>query len=274
MEKKIIQLDFFETYYHANIISNIIADPFPYIRGIHEWYEDREEEVFLPAFPKVSRLHSFAAHIINSLVNEQISESHIGQFGKNATSEVWVDRALRYHGRQCDGFSSFLKDNGVSVEDVNEDHLFDYHQELILCGDLEELVEHLASEAFHVLFSNRKLLFQFNELMAKVLHSHFDEIPPTELGSRLRKPGVLRRVQIPAWVKKAVFFRDRGTCALCTKDLSGMRSTQPDCHYDHIMPLAHGGLNDVTNVQLLCQVCNSSKSKRIVPVSNIYEAWY
>lgn len=274
MEKKTIQLEFFETYYHANIISNILADPFPYIRGIHEWYEDNEESIFLPAFPKFSRLHSFAAHIIDSLINEQISDSQLGQFGKSPTSEVWVDRALRYHGHQCDGFRSFLEDSGVSVEDVTEDHLFDYHQELILCGHLEELVEHLASEVFHVLFSNRKLLFQLNELMASVLRSHFDEIPPTELGGNLRKPGVLKRVPIPAWVKRTVFFRDRGTCALCPKDLSGVLSTQPDSHYDHIIPLAYGGLNDVTNIQLLCQACNSSKSKRIVPVSNVYEAWY
>lgn len=274
MEKQTIQLEFFETYYHANIISNILADPFPYIRGIHEWYEDNEEAIFLPAFPKFSRLHSFAAHIIDSLINEQISDNQIGQFEKSPLSEVWVDRALRYHGRQCDGFRSFLEDNGISVEDANEDHLFDYHQELILCGHLEDLVEHLASEVFHVLFSNRKLLFQLNELMAKVLCSHFDEIPPTELGTNLRKPGMLKRVPIPAWVKRSVFFRDRGTCALCTRDLSGVLSTQPDSHYDHIIPLAYGGLNDVTNIQLLCQPCNSSKSKRIVKVSNVYEAWY
>lgn len=274
MEKQIIELQFFETYYYANILSNVIEDPFAYIRGIHEWYEDNEEAVFLPAFPKFSRLHSFAAHIIDSLINEQISDIEIDQVYVNPKHEVWVDRALKFHSRPCDGFRQFLRERQIPLDDLTEDHLLEYHQELILCGHLEELVEHLASEVFHVLFSNRKFLFKLNELMASCLRLHFDEIPPTDLGQNLRKPGVLNRVAIPTWVKRAVFFRDRGTCALCPNDLSGVISTQPDSHYDHIIPLALGGLNDVTNIQLLCQACNSSKSKRIVPVSNVYEAWY
>lgn len=274
MDKKFVQLEFFETYYYANILSNIISDPFPYIRGIHEWYEDNEEVVFLPPFPKFSRLHGFAAHIIDSLISEQISDEEIERFSKNPSHEIWVDSALRHHGFQCDGFKEFLIEHAVSVEDVNEDHLFDYHQELMLCGDLENLVEHLASEVFHVLFSNRKLLAQFNEFMARALQLHFDEIPEAELGSNLKSPGVLKRVGIPAWVKRAVFFRDRGMCSLCQKDLSGILSTQPDNQFDHIIPLAMGGLNDITNVQLLCQSCNNLKSSNNVPVSNIYEAWY
>jgi hypothetical protein len=274
MNRKFVRLEYFETYHYANVLSNIIADPYSYIRGIHEWYEDNEEAVFLPHFPKISRLHGFAAHVIDGLINEEISDVEIDSFAKDDSREVWVDQALRFHGLQCDGFREYLKERGVSKDDVDEDHRYDYHQELMLCGQLENLVEHLASEVFHVLFSNRKLLSQFNEFMARVLRSHFEEIPESELGGNLKRPGVLKRVGIPSWVRRAVFFRDRGMCSLCQKDLSGTLSTQPDSNFDHIIPLAEGGLNDVTNIQLLCQSCNNSKSSNSVAVSTIYEGWY
>lgn len=274
MERKLVQLEFFETYYYSNILSNIISDPFSYLRGIHEWYEDNEEFIFLPPFPKFSRLHGFATHIIDSLISEQISDSEVNRITSNSSYDAWVDRALKHHGFECDGFKEFLQGSNITCNDANEDHLYDYHQVLRLCGVLGSLIEHLASEVFHVLFSNRQLLWQFNDFMAGVFQSHFDEIPESELGGHLKGPGILKRVNIPAWVKRAVFYRDRGMCSLCQKDLSGIVSTQPDNQFDHIIPLALGGLNDVTNIQLLCQTCNNSKSSNQVPVSNIYEAWY
>ena len=274
MQRNFVRLEFYETYYYANILSNIISDPFPYIRGIHEWYEDNEASVFLPAFPKFSRLHRFAAHIIDSMISEQISDVEIDSVVNDAAHEVWVDRALKYHYFPCDGFRHWLKEQGILLNDLTEDHLRDYHQELTLSGELETLVEHLSNEVFHVLFANRRLLSMFNEFMARSLQLFFDDIPPDESGSALAAPGVLKRVNIPTWVKRAVFHRDRGTCSLCQKDVSGMVSAQPAQQYDHIIPLAMGGLNDVTNIQLLCQTCNATKSKDLVPVSSLYEAWY
>ena len=274
MQRQFIHLEFYETYYYANIIDNIISDPYPYIRGIHEWYEDNETSLFLPAFPEFSRLHSFAAHIIDSLIAEQITEDEINSVIKEENYDVWVDRALKYHGFSCYGFRNWLKDEKISINELNEDHLYDYHQELTLIGEMETLVEHMSQEVFHVLFSNRKFLSMFNEFMARVFQISFEQIPEGKLRSAFRAPGVLRRVKIPAWVKRAVFYRDRGFCSLCQKDLSGIVSSQPDSQYDHIIPLVMGGLNDITNMQLLCQKCNNSKSKLTVPVSNIYEAWY
>ena len=45
-------------------------------------------------------------------------------------------------------------------------------------------------------------------------------------------------------------------------------------HYDHIVPLASGGLNDVTNIQLLCEDCNRRKSAGLAITSTRYEPWY
>lgn len=90
----------------------------------------------------------------------------------------------------------------------------------------------------------------------------------------LKKDGVLKRVNIPQWVAKAVFFRERGRCAFCDQDLSGIFSTQPESHLDHIVPLNLGGINDISNIQLLCKPCNLSKSGIYIRTSNRYETWY
>ena len=45
----------------------------------------------------------------------------------------------------------------------------------------------------------------------------------------------------------------RCKCAVCSEDLEGKY------HVDHMMPLALGGTNDKTNLQLLCRSCNTSK---------------
>lgn len=45
-------------------------------------------------------------------------------------------------------------------------------------------------------------------------------------------------------------------CVYCEKDISVSR------HIDHIMPLALGGLNDISNIQILCPKCNLSKHRK------------
>ena len=52
--------------------------------------------------------------------------------------------------------------------------------------------------------------------------------------------------------KKIVFTRDGGKCNCCGSTLS--------LEYDHIIPFSCGGQSVVSNIQLLCQKCNRSKS--------------
>lgn len=53
-----------------------------------------------------------------------------------------------------------------------------------------------------------------------------------------------------------LFALQRGKCACCHKSL------EDGYHMDHIMPLALGGPNEDTNIQLLCPFCNLSKSAK------------
>jgi hypothetical protein len=53
-------------------------------------------------------------------------------------------------------------------------------------------------------------------------------------------------------VKKIVYSRDGGICKCCGSSLS--------LEYDHIVPFSCGGSSVASNIQLLCQKCNRSKS--------------
>lgn len=78
-------------------------------------------------------------------------------------------------------------------------------------------------------------------------------LPQTPLLPRPRKTP---RQTIPAEVKKEVYQRDGGRCAIC--------GAESDLHFDHIVPLAKGGAaTSVDNLRLLCGKHNRSKGARI-----------
>jgi len=129
-------------------------------------------------------------------------------------------------------------------------------------------------EVFYLLFGNRHLLMLFNRMMAdQVSETVIADLSPRD-AQHFERDGVLRRVRIPQWVQRPVFYRDRGLCGYCGKDLSGNLNIWSEDHLDHIVPLAKGGLNDVTNIQLLCGDCNRKKSHGPARTSSSYEDWY
>lgn len=115
---------------------------------------------------------------------------------------------------------------------------------------------------------------QFNQLMANQLKIAEKDDLPAEFQIHMRRDGVLRRVAAPKWVKRTVFFRDRGMCVFCHNDLSGLVSSMPESNFDHIVALKNGGMNDVTNIQLMCGKCNRIKSAGSGRTSDEYEQWY
>lgn len=57
---------------------------------------------------------------------------------------------------------------------------------------------------------------------------------------------------ISGTTKKIVYTRDGGKCKCC--------GSSQKLEYDHIIPYSCGGVSDASNIQLLCQGCNRSKS--------------
>lgn len=132
----------------------------------------------------------------------------------------------------------------------------------------EQLADKLCDDVFYILFSNRILLQQFNI----VLSENFEKFE--FLKSELRENGRIRRVTTPKWVKKSVYHRDKGRCVICTSDLSGVINKLEPQNFDHIVPLDLFGVNDPTNIQLLCKRCNSEKRNRNTNSSSFYEHWF
>ncbi|EKD05931.1 HNH endonuclease [Arthrospira platensis C1] len=62
------------------------------------------------------------------------------------------------------------------------------------------------------------------------------------------------RIPFPPAVRKYVYERDNFTCQSCGKTNKEARLT-----IDHIIALARGGSNDLSNLQTLCWECNRKK---------------
>jgi len=274
MRNGLLRVEFYETYYYANLIQNVLSNPFAYIRSLHEWGEGEEHELFAPSFPKLSRLHTFISFVIYSVVREDINPREINAIIKDKHHQLWLDRALRYYRLGCPGFRRWLREEGRKLGTITEDDVHDYYLEQVLAGDFEDLLEQMSQEVFYILFSNRGLLRDFNAYCACRVRGLILEECPNEYKGLIRRDGVLRRAHIPEWARRAVFFRDRGACAACNIDISGLISARNEKNFDHIIPLKEGGLNDVTNLQLLCDKCNSGKGGKLHGVSAYYERWY
>jgi 5-methylcytosine-specific restriction endonuclease McrA len=108
---------------------------------------------------------------------------------------------------------------------------------------------------FHTLFSDRNFIVSLQRDLQHLLRTKGE----AALQGRLTSRGTVRRTHLPRWLEKAIFFRDRGQCQICDRDISGLRSPLDEIHLDHIIPLAEYGNNDPTNFQLTCRECNLEK---------------
>ena len=62
------------------------------------------------------------------------------------------------------------------------------------------------------------------------------------------------RIKIPPSVRDYVYQRDNYQCHSC-----GQTKQETQLNIDHIIPLATGGSNDMSNLQTLCANCNQTK---------------
>jgi hypothetical protein len=152
-----------------------------------------------------------------------------------------------------------------SRENYNPKKWFDRHR-----SKFEELFGNMSDEIFYILFNNRRFLLQFNDIVSNTVNSVHDLIPKEHLTVK----GTIKRVNIPIWVKNAVFHRDKGRCVFCHTDLTNMVNTLTAKNYDHIVPLDLLGVNDPCNIQLACERCNKSKSNSEPSTNSNYYAWW
>lgn len=286
MRPTLFEARYYETYFVANTINNILANPFDYLRMLDKFYGDLQYVRFLEPFQEFSAFHQFIEFTIHSLMFEELGEVDLSQqrseekrfenirFMEGSFRDLPINHAMSHYEIEHESFVEWLSIQGKTFDDAVDDDAYDYYSFLLETGLLDCLVEKIAAEVFFIMFLNRVTLMLFHDRVAGVISGI--KIEEIEIEDRrwFARDGVLSRQRVPEWAKKAVFFRDRGRCVLCNKDLSNLISLQNEENYDHLIPLAHGGINDVTNLQLLCGDCNRRKSDGEPMTSALYGKWY
>jgi hypothetical protein len=184
-----------------------------------------------------------------------------------------ISATVEYLGRKVEPikeWEALLVDYEVpfSKAEIGED---DSYADYLEAKIHEHVVDQIVNETFQILFSDRQFCLKFNLFLSEIVQ----DTKKSDWPDHLEKDGVLKRcTYFPTWVERAVFMRDRGNCAVCLKDLTGVLKTNPEKAIDHIVPLALGGCNDITNLQLICQTCNNNKLGHTVTTSQKYPVYF
>lgn len=222
-----------------------------------------EQQLLKPT--KNSILHDYIEHFINGYFYFHISDAVHDDFCGEEIRE-W-----------CNQYSLDIKTpqqyyNEVGIEySEEESDLFEYNTEYLLGYAEEKLTPLIQIEVFNLLFSDRSFLIEFNKLIANRI-SQFTKI---EFPDLLSRDGVVKRTTYwPAWLKRALFCREKGLCAICKADLSSIFHTTGKSTIDHMVPLNLGGTNDASNFQMLCEKCNLEKLGDKITTTNLHPTFW
>ncbi|PKV44445.1 HNH endonuclease [Janthinobacterium sp. 61] len=284
-----IEAKFYDTYYLCSIVDGILKNRFENIVALEAFHCDGQWAGWLAPYKKYSVFHQFIEFVVRDVHSEQAEEVELPschsmtdlgrkivmKFGDSYVYKLPIENAFDHHGIDYQSFADHLADLGKSYLDADDDDVYDFMNEIWLSESYEKLMDQTVGEVFHVLFQNRKLLLNFNDYMSSILSGATIE-DAEDLDHTLLSPrGTLLRVRPPKWAQRAVFYRDRGRCVLCDSDLSGLANIENVENYDHIVSLAQFGLNDVSNLQLLCVHCNQIEKKDGAAItSGRYQSWY
>jgi 5-methylcytosine-specific restriction endonuclease McrA len=61
------------------------------------------------------------------------------------------------------------------------------------------------------------------------------------------------------WARRTLMQKQRGLCGLCGEQMSLELHAAREATLDHIRPVARGGTDTITNLQLACRECNEAK---------------
>ena len=246
-----------DLYWICQVVDRIVNDPQPWLKNIEDIFGDAPSALLTRSFPKWTCLHVFIEECLQSIVWEQAGERmdvlHNG---------LWVDRLFAANGIDVsyEAFNYIEGPRSVSV----------YLEFITYEGHLEQLIEIVTKQVFHVLFNNRRTLSNFGNLVAGYVMNAAPSFAPESFTLH----GALKRSRPPVWAREAAFHRDKGLCVRCRTDLTKIVNRNSSVHFDHIVPLNIGGMNCITNLQLLCENCNLSKGGSSALTTFDYESWY
>lgn len=270
-------MKYFNTYYFCSLIQFLIEEAgIDYARTLAE-FTDPISDAERIDFSKESYLHSFVEFVVERVLFEQnkymasdvgeaieeygyakvIKEKHKVFYGNGLFEYIFTtfELAIMHYSGSVEKMKDWIFENIKEDEYDYLDVAAQYTE--YLEDNYYDIVEGIKREVLYLLFQNRTFLMKFNIFMSDVI------------------PGKSQRKNIPLWVKRAVFYRDNGKCVICQKDLSGLIDVEEEYEkqFDHIVPLEEGGLNDVSNIQLMCSCCNKKKGVQTY-TSNVYRFLY
>lgn len=255
---------------------------------LDDWLAD-----LIPAWQDQSVIHRVAERFITETFMEETGGPYIARtyFDKasgplpTSSQILTVDHAFAEYGIAVEPFDVPRQDPqlqpieaGLCASQYNTevaDACYTYFVENVMWSEpYAELVDLMADEVFHTLFADRRVLFAVNAFIAERLRSAcLPDAIPDIAGHFTVSRDRLKRRPIPQRIKRAVFYRDRGRCTECGRDLSWVLDSLPAEQFDHVVPLARGGLNDITNLQLLCEPCNKAKADNLTAPRLRYRRW-
>lgn len=284
-----IEARFYETYEMCAVVDTVLANRFDHLIKLEGFHCDGQWTAWTQPYGQYSVFHRFIEFIVRNVHDEQAEAVDIAERKAVFVSFADIPAALddlrpdrlpieaAFDRYEIDylSFGEFLSESGRLFQDADEDDIYEFMNEIRLSEAYEKLLDKTVKEVFHILFQNRSLLLMFNEFVSGVLSMvRLDDAEDLD-SSMFTSNGTLKRVRAPAWAQRAVFFRDRGRCVLCDQDLSGLTNIANVENYDHIVPLSRFGLNDISNLQLLCERCNQRvKRDGEAVTSTRYQTWY
>lgn len=267
------EMDYYKTYYFANICNLVMEDSFEYLRTLNEFWGDGKIEYLIKPYSKHSTLHKYIEFCIDRLFYESNKDFSEFKIEELEHKQFWINETLDYHNIEHLSFWEWYKIDERDIEFI-DDLIYKYLQEIEFSDFYDKLKSQMIDETFFILFLNRKFLRKFNLNISGVFElQNIDDFNVNTL-NLLTSKNRLKRKKVPVWARKAVFYRDRGKCTYCQKDLTGLINIENSYHIDHIVPLNIFGINDVSNLQLLCESCNTSKGSKHSNISKKYEKWY
>lgn len=284
-----IEARYYETYELCGIVDQVLRDPFEFAGGLKGLTCDDGWVELTTPFEKHSALHKLITFVVRNVHHEQIESFDLAErqryfenlkdlpesLQEMGLTKLPIECALDAHDIPHETFVEHLASIDKTFASASDDDLYHFVQDTFLTEDYDRLLDPTVKEVFHIVFQNRGLLLSFNHYAAGVVaRANLDRIADMPM-NRFEADGTLQRHRPPQWAQRAVFFRDRGRCVLCDKDLSGLTNLSNVENYDHIVPLARFGLNDVSNLQLLCAECNrATKDAGPAVTASTYQTWY
>lgn len=269
----LIDMKHFNTYYFCSIAQNLMASSDLGNARLLDDFITPFFEVEPKNFPKISALHSFCYWLVDrycfegadEISNELNCFDNIDLIIENSKDIFYrkgfmnddnynystIELAIKhYYPQKKERLIDWIFENKRQIifNEIGIDEIAVKYVEYLMDKDIyHDVIRKIVDEMVYILFQNRQFLLSFNEWLANM------------------NPYKVSRINTPVWVKNAVFYRDQGRCVICKKDMSGCVAPLEfrKKHYDHIVPIDLKGLNDISNVQLLCQECNESKGIKI-----------